>query len=277
MAPLRRALWLARNRLRHRGILSPEVLPTGVRLTTYNIGRGARGDRGARSTTLDRVAATIAAERPDVVALQEIHEPDLPVIVDALRRHHDLDYHAAFGAALTAEAMAALVERARTRPGFDEAFYADRTSAFGVAVLSRTPLDDVRVEVLPGAGERRIAVVARTTLAGLASTVIATHLATVSAAAVRDEQTRAVLALAAAARGPVVVAGDLNQEPADVAATLATSHAALAAATDPDVPTLGRRTIDHVLVGPGVVARGAKVGEAGVSDHRPVTVALTLG
>jgi len=276
-ASVRRTLWLVRAWLRRRGWLPPVVLPAGVRVTTYNIGRGARGDRGARSTTLDRVAATVAAERPDVVALQEIHEPDLPVIVEALRRDHDLGYHATFGAALTAEAMAALVDRARGRPGFDEAFYADRASAFGVALLSRTPLADVRVEELPGKGERRIALVARTELAGVPSTVIATHLATMSRAAVRAEQTRAVLALAAAAPGPVVLAGDLNQEPADVAAALATSHAALAPATDPDAPTLGRRTIDHVLVGPGVVARGAKVGEAGVSDHRPVTVTLDVG
>lgn len=272
-----RTLWLVRAWLRRRGLLPPEVLPSGARLTTYNIGRGARGDRGARSTTLDRVAATIAAERPDVVALQELHEPDLPVIVEALRRHHDLEYHATFGAALTAEAMGAVVERARGRADFDEAFYADRVSAFGVAVLSRTPLADVRVETLPGAGERRIALVVRTELGGLASTVIATHVATMSKAAVRDEQTKAVLALAAAAPGPVVVAGDLNQEPSDVAAALATSNAALAPATDPDAPTLGRRTIDHVLVGPGVVARGAKVGDPGVSDHRPVTVALDVG
>ena len=114
-------------------------------------------------------------------------------------------------------------------------------------------------------------------LADVPTTVIATHVATLSKAAVRDEQTRAVLALAAAAPGPVVVAGDLNQEPADVAAALAVSHAALAPATDPGVPTLGPARHRPRPRRPRRGGRGAKVGEPGVSDHRPVTVALTLG
>lgn len=276
-ASVRRALWLVRAWLRRRGWLPPEVLPPGVRVTTYNIGRGAPGDRGARAATLDRVAATVAAERPDVVALQEVHEADLPVIAAHLRDDHDLLYETCFAAALDTEAMAAVVGRARLRAGFDDAFWADRGSAFGVALLSRAPLTDVEVVELPGSGERRVALRARTELAGVAVTVVATHLATARRSAEQRDQTRALAALVATVEGPVVVAGDLNQEAAAVAATLAGTGTRLRPATDPDAPTLGTRTIDHVLVSPEVEARGAKVGEEGVSDHRPVTVALALG
>lgn len=263
--------------LRGRRLLPPDVLPAGARLTTYNIGRGARGGKGARSTTLDAVAATLAAERPDVVALQEVHEPDVAVIAAALAEHHDLAYDHVFAASLTAEDMEGRITAAASRPGHDEAFWADRRSAFGVAVLSRAPLVDVRVERLPGRGEPRVALVARTEVAGTGLTVVATHLATASKPAARDEQTRAVLALAGAVDGPVVVAGDLNQEPAEVAAALgAAAGRALVLATDPHTPTLGLRAIDHVLVGPGVTVAGTTVGDRGVSDHRPVTVALRL-
>lgn len=269
--------------LRSRGLLAPTALPAGVRLTTYNIGRGAKGDKGARAATLDRVAATIADERPDVVALQELHEPDVPVIVAALRHAHGLDYHAEFAASLTAEAMQSRVAKARAGEDFDEAFWAGRDSAFGVALLSRAPLEEVRVERLPGSGEPRVALIARTDADGRAVTVIATHLATATRRAERDEQTHAVVELAEAVDGPVVLAGDLNQEPDEVAAVLAARTASLGArvgsllaATDPATPTLGLRAIDHVLVGGDVTVVGATVGDRGVSDHRPVTVALRL-
>ncbi|HEX7133388.1 MAG TPA: endonuclease/exonuclease/phosphatase family protein [Iamia sp.] len=257
---MRRALGLVRAWRRRRRWLAPEVLPAGPRLTTYNIGRGARA-KGARSTTLDRVAATIAIERPDVVALQEVHEPDVPVIAAFLRDAHDLAYHHTFGEAVSAE------EIARRR-------FRGRVGAYGIALLSREPLADVRVERLPGTGEPRIAIVARTGLAGTEVTVVVTHVDTKAHAARRDEQTRAVLRLAAATLGPVVVAGDLNQEPSTVAAALAATGSDLVLAGDPDAPTLGPWVIDHVLVGPGLAAVGAEVGDPGVSDHRPLTVAL---
>lgn len=246
--------------LRRRQLLPPEVLPAGARLTTYNIGRGAKV-KGARAHTLDRVAATLATQRPDVIALQEVHEPDVAVVAGFLRDRHDLAYHHTFGETLSAEDVAG--RRLRGREG-----------AYGLALLSRAPLDDVRVERLPGKGEPRIALVARTALGDGPATVIATHVDVGARPARRDGQTRAVLELAAAAPGPVVVAGDLNQEAATVAAALAATGSALVPAGDPDVPTFALATIDHVLVGPGLVAAGALVGEAGVSDHRPLTVAL---
>lgn len=264
--------------LRRRSVLAPPVLPAGARLTTYNIGRGAKGARGARVATLGTVAATIAAERPDVVCLQEVHEPDVGVIVDALAAEHDLTYEAHFVATVTAERMAAKVAKARTRDDFDTAFWDGRDTAYGIALLSRSPLVEVRDERLPGDGEPRFAIVARTAMDGSEVTVIATHVAVAEKAAERDAQTAAVLGLAASAStdGPVVVAGDLNQDSGDVTKALR-NHPELSPATDPAVPTLGPlRAIDHVLVGPGVTVAGALVGDRGVSDHNPVTVSLRL-
>ncbi len=239
------------------------MLPAGARVTTWNIGRGARFV-GARVRTLDRVAATLARRRPDVIALQEVHEPDVPAVAGFLRDEHDLVYEHAFGETLPAE------EVARRR-------YRGREGAYGIALLSRAPLEAVRVERLPGGGEPRIALVARTALVGLDRapvTVVATHVDTMARATRRDAQTRAVLRIAAGEPGPVVVAGDLNQDPATVATALAATGSDLVPAGDPGAPTLGRWTIDHVLVGPGLVAVGAVVGRRGVSDHRPLTVAL---
>jgi endonuclease/exonuclease/phosphatase family metal-dependent hydrolase len=256
---VRRTLWLVRAWLRRRGWLPPEVLPAGARLTTYNIGRGAKV-KGARPGTLDRVAATV---RPDVVALQEVHEPDVAVIAGFLRDDHDLGYHHVFAETVAAEVFAGRRSR-------------DRVGAYGIALLSREPLAPVRVEVLPGKGERRVALIARTALAGTEVTVVATHLATATTALRRGGQTRRVLELAAAEPGPVVVAGDLNQEPGSVDAALREVGSDLVPAGDPGAPTFGTSVIDHVLVGPGLVAVGAVVGEAGVSDHRPLTVALRV-
>lgn len=270
---VRRVLWVVRAGLRRRRWLPPAVLPSGARVTTYNIGRGAR-PRGARVETLDRVAATIATERPDVVALQEVHEPDLPVIVAALEAEHGLAYDATFGPAVTAEQIAGRMDLLRNRAGMDRDWVAGRVGAFGVALLSRRPLTGVRVERLPGKGEPRVAIVAHTALAGTEATVVVTHVDTRAHAARRDAQTRAVLELAAAAPGPVIVAGDLNQEPSTVAAALAATGSGLVPAGDPDAPTLGLWVIDHVLVGGGLAASAAEVGDAGVSDHRPLTVAL---
>jgi len=246
--------------LRRRALLPPEVLPAGARLTTYNIGRGAKV-KGARAHTLDRVAATLAGPRPDVIVLQEVHEPDVAVIAGFLADEHGLEYHHTFGVAIPAEDIA----RRKLR---------GREGAYGLALLSRAPLDEVRVERLPGKGEPRIALVVRTQLGDGAATVIATHVDVGARPARRDGQTRAVLELAAAAPGPVVVAGDLNQEPSTVAVALAATASALVPAGDPDAPTFGLSTIDHVLVGPGLEVVASVVGEAGVSDHRPLTVAL---
>jgi endonuclease/exonuclease/phosphatase family metal-dependent hydrolase len=218
--------------------------------------------------TLDRVAATLARWRPDVIALQEVHEPDVPAVAGFLRDEHGLAYEHAFGETLPAE------EIARRR-------YRGRDGAYGIALLSRAPLEAVRVERLPGGGEPRVALVARTGLPrdgsdGAPVTVVATHVDTMARAARRDAQTRAVLRIAAGEPDPVVVAGDLNQDPSTVATALAATGSDLVPAGDPDAPTLGRWTIDHVLVGPGLVAAGAVVGRRGVSDHRPLTVTLQL-
>lgn len=262
--------------LRRRRVLAPAVLPAGARLTTYNIGRGAKGARGARVATLGKVAATVAAERPDVVCLQEVHEPDVGVMVAALAAEHDLAYEAHFVATVPAAKMAAKVDKARARDDFDVTFWEGRDTAYGIALLSRAPLVDVRDERLPGDGEPRFAIVARTAMEGTEVTVIATHVAVAEKAAERDLQTAAVLALAGEVDGPVVVAGDLNQDSGDVTRALR-NHPGLTPATDPTVPTLGPlRAIDHVLVGPGVTVAGALVGDRGVSDHNPVTVSLRL-
>lgn len=259
--------------------MAREGLPDGPRITTYNIGRGAKGAKGACFATLGAVAETIAGERAEIVALQEVHEGDVPVLLDHLRNEHGIDYHARFGGSLSADAMVEVAERARVRAlaggsVFDAEHYADRHSAFGLALLSRAPLTDVEVIRLPGGGEPRVVLSARTRLGPVEVTVLGTHLATARNAERRDLQTRALLDHAADIDGPVVVAGDLNQAPDDLASSLTAAGSRLAPGNDADEPTFGTRVIDHVLVGPGLAAVASRVGDEGVSDHRPVTVVL---
>src|SRR5690606_1056219 len=123
----------------------------------------------------------------------------------------------------------------------------DRRSAYGIATLSLAAITDAAVHRLGGGGEPRVALVTRTALRSRPVTVVGTHLATRRTGArgpgpsTRDLQTREVLALAAGLEGPVVVAGDLNQEPGELAANLAAAGSDLVVASDPDDPTLGGR------------------------------------
>ena len=270
--------------LRDLDLVAGAPLPDGPRATTYNIGRGVRGRKGATHATLDRVAATIATDRPDVVGLQEVHEHDLPVLRRLLAREHGLGYEVAFGPALTLEGMGAVARRQQLRAAgsFDEAHYADRRSAYGVAVLSLAPIRQVLRHRLPGPGEPRVAVVAVTRMGRWPVRVVVTHVSTARVGAgrpgplVRDVQTRRVLALAASHPAPVVVLADLNQDPPTLAANVEAAGVRdrLALVSDPDDPTLGGHTIDFVLASPSLPVVGRKVGHRGVSDHRPVTVAF---
>lgn len=155
---------------------------------------------------------------------------------------------------------------------------------FGIAVLSRVPLDTPRV-VEPGGGST-------TVIAGLACgeqgcLLMAAHpLAPVSAewSARRDAQFAAMGELTAGESRPVIVAGDLNATP--------WSHGfrALAAPRDLRDSAIGRGVqatwnarlwapripIDHVLVSPEIGVQSRTVGPDVGSDHLPVEASLVV-
>jgi endonuclease/exonuclease/phosphatase family metal-dependent hydrolase len=225
------------------------------------------------------VADVVARLAPEVIALQEVHEADLPELLRLLAEQHDLRLEAAFAAALPAgdARLARLADVTRHSP-------------YGIGVLSAAPVDSSETVPLPseGDGEPRVAQVVQTSLAGRPVTVVNLHLSTdggglrarlLGRGSPRAAQAEAVLTLAGALSGPVVVLGDWNQEWPELAVVLRRTgvHRRLRLASDPwPATTIGGSGIDHVLVGGGLRPRSRSVERSTVSDHRPVLVGLDV-
>lgn len=159
-----------------------------------------------------------------------------------------------------------------------------RQGHFGIAVLSRLPLENPRVDAMAGGSPMVIAGLPR---GKNGCVLIAAHpLAPVSAdwSARRDAQLAAIGALAAAEPRPFIVAGDLNATP--------WSHGfrALVAARGLRDSAVGRGVqsswnarlwapripIDHVLVSDEIGVKSRTVGPDVGSDHLPVEASLVV-
>ena len=254
-----------------------------VRLATFNI-LHARSPADGR-VDLDRFAAAVRRLDADVLGLQEVDR-------DQARSH---------GADLTsiaAEAMGAPAHRfAATLHGEPGLWVAatgahqPRGAAYGIALLSRHPVQEWRVLSLPVlrrrapvrfpgrrwpelvADEPRAAIAAVVQAPGGPLTVVCTHLTFIPRW--NGLQLRHLARAVADLPRPLVVLGDLNLDdgqPAQLArmAPLATA---------PTYP-VGRpvRQLDHILGEGRVVAVGA--GEAvdlGLSDHRALVADVRIG
>lgn len=251
---------------------------------TFNIGRGAVGRRwgptppGATFERLGEVAEVIARLAPEVVALQEIHEGDVPELTRLLAAEHGSSFQAAFAAALPGDhpKLARLADPTRRTP-------------FGLAVLSVAPIGSSEAVPLPFDGdEARVAQVVRTSFDGCPVTVVNVHLSTrgappwawlVGRASPQSAQTDAVLDLAGSLGGPVVVLGDWNQSSwrlPDAVRAAGLGHRFTAASDRWAATQVDGHTLDHVLVGGGLRPRYRSVERATVSDHRPVLVGLDV-
>lgn len=263
----------------------PEESGQPAQILSYNIGRGKDGPEGAEQHELDQVAAAIAEHGPDVVGLQEVHEDDIPVLLQILEEEHGLTYYADFAATLPDGNGAA------DSPG-DEGHDPSRTSPYGVAVLSRNPILTSRHDELPNPGEHepRVLQQVTTTIDGEQVTVFNTHLATEGEArgvdSTQEEQTEFLLQAASETEGPTIVTGDFNQTPGTLAdrAKAVGVDGRVDVANDKSEPTVGlgdlnpfnNRTIDYVLVSDDIQVEDREVQGDGVSDHRPVLVEVTL-
>ena len=216
-----------------------------LRVVTFNV-KLAR-EVGRAITVLGTDPALRGA---DVLTLQEMDE----VAVDSIARALGLNY-----------------------VYFPTAIHPADDRAFGPAVLSRWPIDSSWKLVLPhesqGRHWRRTATAARVLVAGRPVRVYSVHLeiqVRVTPAERRD-QIATVLADAANATEPVVIAGDLNSW--TVGEYVA--HQGYTWATrDVGATTMGFFGWDHVFTR-GLAVDGAGVRDAaGASDHRPVWVAL---
>jgi endonuclease/exonuclease/phosphatase family metal-dependent hydrolase len=223
--------------------------PGELRLMTFNIHHGAVAG-------LDAIAAAIAAEAPDVVALQEVDR--------GTGRSGGVDQ---------AEALAALVGMT--------AAYAPALEwdggEFGVALLTRLRVVDQRAILLDGADEPRVLLVVELDVGGGEPLAIAvTHLGLT--ADTRLDQARAIRA-ALAETPAAALLGDLNaraDEPAIRELLLGLDDAWPAAGDGPGF-TYSAGTpsvrIDYALYDRAALAPvAAHVVDSRASDHRPLVV-----
>jgi endonuclease/exonuclease/phosphatase family metal-dependent hydrolase len=241
------------------------------RILTYNIHSG-RGSGGRLD--LARIVAVIAAEQPDIVALQE---------VDVGRRRTD-----------HVDQAHALAERLGMKASFQPALRVEEEQ-YGDAILTALPMTRIKAGALPGHPllpnlEPRGALwVSIETNEGTLQ-VINTHLGLIP----REQQAQAKELIgpmwlgSGARRDPIMLVGDLNARRGSAAYRTLTKG--LADATK-QVPRQRRMAsfpsrfpvlrIDHVLIGPGLRVLDARVPATrqakSASDHRPLVVDFEIG
>ena len=240
---------LSVNQPQFLGSYAPASMHSGasLRVVTFNIRESREIDRAIEVLRSDSV------RNADVVALQEMSESGVDRIARALR----LNY------------------------AYYPAVVHHRTGGYyGPAVLSRWPIERSWKLLLPHGswdrGQRRTATAAVVRANGLRVLVYAVHLETVVklSPAKRAEQAWAVTEDAKGFRGPVVIAGDLN----DYGMAARIQQQGYSWLTEWVGATHTIFSMDHILTrglgaaGPGSVGVVREV--RGASDHHPVWAVL---
>ena len=220
-----------------------------VLVATFNVKLARRVDRA-----IEVIRATPALRDADVLTMQELDDEG----ADSLARALGLNYV--------------------YYPG---AIHPTDHKLFGPAILSRWPIDSAWKLVLPHEGnvrsQRRTATAALVRIRGVPVRVYAVHLEiqTRASRADREDQVAAVLADAAGAPEPVIIAGDFNSW----------SIGEYLTARGFAWPTrdLGRTVLlfgwDHIFargLTPASHAAGVVRDVRGASDHRPVWAGLAM-
>jgi endonuclease/exonuclease/phosphatase family metal-dependent hydrolase len=223
-----------------------------LRVMTYNI-QGHAAER--RADHLVKVAETIAAVRPDVVALQEVYcrkSGDQGGIVA-----HLTGLQLAFGKSCEIN-------------GGD----------YGNAVLTRGTIEATQVHPLPGAGEPRSLLEARLTIDGASFAFFATHLAAWGRLLrqARLEQVSRLGDITARAGSPHLLAGDFNVTPRaeELRALLAHGHLRMAGDVREATFPSTRQRLDYIFCDSAWETISTSVIRRGPSDHWPLVADLVL-
>jgi len=223
-----------------------------VRVMTYNI-QGHAAER--QQDHIIKIAETVSAEKPDVVALQEVYcrkSGDQGGIVA-----HLAGLKLAFGKSCEIN-------------GGD----------YGNAILTRGTIESTQVHPLPGAGEPRSLLEACIALDGARFTFFSTHLAAWGRLlrAARLEQIATLGDITARAGSPHLLAGDFNVTPRaqELRALLAHGHLRYAGELrEPTFPST-RQRLDYIFCDAAWEVVETRVIRRGPSDHWPLVADLVM-
>jgi endonuclease/exonuclease/phosphatase family metal-dependent hydrolase len=235
--------------------------PVTLRVLTYNLHHGEGIDK---KLDLERIAAVIKAQQPDLVALQEV---DVKT-----RRTGGVDQAARYGELTGLKAV------------FGKTMDYDG-GGYGNAVLSRFPVVSSKTHPLPvtAGHEPRAVLEVRVLPAGGPEVVfLATHLDHTRDGTERERQVARIQELFAESTAPTILAGDLNAPPdSPPLRTLLGSWADATAGRGLRTIPVDRpqRQIDHVLFRPAgrfKTIEAKAIDEKVASDHLPVLAVLEL-
>lgn len=232
--------------------------PATLRILSYNLHAGVGLDG---RLDVGRLAEVIARSRPDLVAVQEVDR--------GTRRSQAAD-------------QLALLEQGTGMPAVFGKTIDHDGGDYGVALLSRWPLSDVRKHFLPTLPdeEKRIALAAKVNPgAGWPELLlVGTHLSWSPPESIWEQTVQLNEWFASPGSDYRILAGDFNATP-DTSPLQelrkSWSDGEAGGATFPaDEPT---RKIDYVMVGPGLTLLSTEViNEPVASDHRPVLSVIGL-
>ena len=228
---------------------------TALKFMSYNI----QGHAAARRQDhLPKLAEVIAAVRPDVVGLQEVH------------------CRTRAGAVHQSETLATLT-------GLNHSF--GRSCAmdggdYGNAVLTRGTIRSEVTHPLPGSGEPRSLLQTDISLDGVDFTFFVTHLAAWGRLlrVARMQQIAELGDITARGALPHVLVGDFNVPPAAEEIRVLLSHGHLRVCGDPKEATfpMTRQRLDYVFCDPRWDVISSEVIRRGPSDHWGLVVELRL-
>jgi len=227
-----------------------------IRVASFNILHGRRAD-GGEEVDLEALVRAVRGLDADVLALQEV-DVGVP-------RSGRVD-QAAFVAAATGMEVV-----------FGKASRVGIVGRYGNALLARGAITDVEVVPLPRTARRhepRAAILASIAIGRRTISVCATHLS-IRRPEVHD-QLEAVMAALVARPGPLLLIGDLNLLPEEVAPVVERHGMTLAPANQPTFPRREPRIrIDHVAVR-GLTMAVPEVFATASSDHCALVVEVQI-
>lgn len=222
-----------------------------LQVMSWNLHHGEGLDK---KTNLSRIAKVITDSKVDVVFLQEVDKnlPRSGKADQAVELGKLTGMHAAFAKAISFSG-----------------------GEYGIAILSRYPLENTRVHPLPGPGEARVAFEATITIGGKPLRLVNTHLEA-GAETARPAQARKLLEWFQPP-APTLLGGDFNDTAASETLKIFTAPWKTVLKDTPatfpaDKPVT---EIDHFLtLGCEAAAPAQVLPEAVASDHRPVLVRI---